>query len=175
MDHLLFGDISVFLYVNLRKMITPQFNPRMAYRVLRIIFYSLNTGLLFFLMVGVYLNGMKIPSFHDELDVLTIVNLLLLGAIPGGYSISSRKMEAIDPADPFSKKFEQFQTAMIIRWAMIEGTAIFAIVGMILLQDAKQLVIFLLCILVLSMNTVTREKVIRLAKLNREEAKVLEE
>ena len=154
-------------------MIGQDFQPRMAYRILRIIFYSLNTGLLIFFMVGIYLNGMQIPTFKDEIDILTIVNILLLGSIPVGYTISSRKMEAIDPADPFSKKFEQYQTAMIIRWAMIEGSALFSIVGLILLQDAKQLIIFLLCIVVLSMNTITKDRVIRSAKLNKEEAKAL--
>lgn len=149
------------------------FQPRLAYRTLRVIFYSLNTGLLIFFMVGIYLNGMQIPAFKDEIDILTVVNILLLAAIPAGYFLSNRRMEAIDPADPFSKKFDQYQTAMIIRWAMIEGTALLSIVGLILLQDAKQLVIFLVCILVLSINTITREKVIRGAKLNKEEAKAL--
>jgi len=156
-------------------MIGSDFQPRMAYRTLRVIFYALNTGLLVFFMVGVYLNDMQIPGFSQEIDILTIVNVLLLGAIPAGYTISSRKMDAIDPADSFQKKFEQFQTAMILRWAMIEGTALFSIVGLILLQDAKQLVLFVLCILVLSLNTVTREKVIRQAKLNAEEAKMLDD
>ena len=64
---------------------------------------------------------------------------------------------------------------MIIRWAMIEGTALFSIVGLILLEDAKQLVLFVFCILVLSLNTVTKEKVIRQAKLNAEEAKMLDD
>ena len=124
-------------------------------------------------MVGIYLNGLQVPTFKDQIDILTIVNILLLGSIPVGYTISSRKIEAIDPADSFTRKFEQFQTAMIIRWAMIEGSALFSIVGMILLQDAKQLIIFLLCIVVLSMNTITKDKVIRSAKLNKEEAKAL--
>jgi len=156
-------------------MIGQKFQPKMAYRTLRVIFYSLNTGLLIFFMMGIYLNDMQIPGFSQEIDILTVVNVLLLGAIPAGYTISSRKMDGIDPGEPFQKKFEQFQTAMIIRWAMIEGTALFSLVGLILLQDAKQLVLFVLCILVLSLNTVTKEKVIRLAKLNLEEAKMLED
>ncbi len=156
-------------------MIGEEFKPKMAYRVLRIIFYSLNTGLLIFFMAGVYLNGMQIPSFQNEIDILTVINVLLLGSIPIGYAISNRRMEAIDAGDTFSKKFEQYQTAMIIRWALIEGTALISIVGLIILQDAKQLVIFVLCIVVLSINTVTKEKVIRGAKLNTEEAKALED
>ncbi len=156
-------------------MIGQDFHPQQAYRAIRVIFYSLNTGLLVFFVVGVYLNGMEIPGFKDEVDILTIVNILLLGSIPAGYTISSRKMAAIEPGDPFPKKMEQFQSAMIIRWAMIEGVALFSIVGLILLKDAKQLVIFILCIVVLSMNTITREKVIKMAKLNREEAKSLNE
>ena len=155
-------------------MIGQEFQPRVAYRTIRVIFYALNTGLLVFFMVGIYLNGMQIPSFQTKIDILTIVNILLLVVIPAGYTISNRKMEAIDPGDSFSKKFEQYQTAMIIRWALIEGVALFAIVGLILLQNANQLIIFLICILVLSMNSINKEKVIRGAKLNQEEAKALD-
>ncbi len=156
-------------------MIGSKFQPRMAYRMLRVIFYSLNTGLLIFFMAGIYLNDMQIPGFSQEIDILTVVNILLLGAIPLGYTLSSRKMETIDPGEPFHEKFQQFQTAMIIRWAMIEGTALFSVVGLILLQDAKQLILFLVCIMVLSTNTITKEKVTRMAKLNAEESKALED
>ncbi len=118
---------------------------------------------------------MQIPEFKVGFDILTYVNVFLLASIPAGYSISSRKMEAIDAGDSFSSKFGQLQAAMIIRWAMIEGTALFSLVGLIVLQDAKQLVIFVICILVLSSNTVTKEKVTRMAKLNAEESRSLDE
>jgi len=156
-------------------MIGERFQPRAAYRALKIIFYALNSGLLIFFIVAIYLNEMQIPEFKIGFDILTYVNVFLLAAIPAGYSISSRKMEAIDPGDSFARKFEIFQSAMIIRWAMIEGTALFSLVGLIVLQDAKQLVIFVICILVLSTNTVTKEKVTRMAKLNTEEAKALDD
>ncbi|TFH20572.1 MAG: hypothetical protein E4H10_16510 [Bacteroidia bacterium] len=156
-------------------MIGDRFQPRAAFRAIKIIFYALNTGLLLFFMVGVYLNGMQIPSFKQELDVLTIVSLFLLATIPVGYYISNRKFDAIDAGEPFSAKWEQFQSAMIIRWAMIEGAALFSLVGLIVLQDAKQLILFIICILVLSTNSVNKEKATRLAKLNPEESKALGE
>lgn len=156
-------------------MIGEKFQPKVAFRVLKIIFYALNTGLLLFFIVSIYLNGMQIPPFKEGFDIITYVNVFLMASIPAGYSLSSRKMEAIDPGDSFSKKFEQFQSAMIIRWAMIEGTALFSLVGLIVLQDAKQLVLFVICILVLSSNTVTKEKVTRMAKLNLEESKALDD
>ena len=147
-------------------MIGQHFHPRQSFRALKLIFYALNTGLLVFFFVGVYLNGMAIPEFKTEVDILTVVNVLLLGSIPAGYMISARKMAGIDRGEPFARKFEVYQTAMILRWAMIEGVALLSLVGMILLEDAKQLVIFVLCIVMLSLNTVTKEKVIRNAKLN---------
>jgi hypothetical protein len=156
-------------------MIRHDFQPRLAYKALRLIFYSMNTALLVFFVIGVYLNEMAIPPFLEEVDILNIVSLLLLISIPLGYLISNRRLAAIEPGEPFQKKFEQYQVAMIIRWAMIEGSALFSIVGLILLEDAKQLVIFILCIAVLSLNTVTKEKVVRMARLNREEAKALED
>ena len=154
-------------------MIGEKFQAKGAYRTLKLIFYALNTGLLLFFIVAIYLNEMQIPAFKDGIDILTYVNVFLLASIPAGYTISSRRMETIDAGDSFAKKFEQFQSAMIIRWAMIEGTALFSLVGLIVLQDAKQLVIFVICILVLSSNTVTKEKVTRMAKLNSEESKAL--
>ena len=156
-------------------MIGNGFQPRTAFRAIKIIFYALNTGLLLFFMVGIYLNEMQIPSFKQELDILTIVSLFLLAAIPLGYSISNKKFDTIDAGDSFSAKWEQFQSAMIIRWAMIEGAALFSLVGLIVLQDAKQLVLFIICILVLSTNSVNRDKATRLAKLNPEESKALGE
>ena len=156
-------------------MIGEKFQAKGAYRALKIIFYSFNSGLLLFFIVAIYLNEMQIPAFKDGIDILTYVNVFLLASIPAGYTISSRKMEAIDAGDSFAKKFEQFQSAMIIRWAMIEGTALFSLVGLIVLQDAKQLVIFVICILVLSSNTVTKEKVTRMAKLNTEESRALDD
>jgi len=156
-------------------MIGEKFQPKAAYRALKLIFYSLNSGLLLFFIVGIYLNGMQIPPFKDGIDTLTYVSIFLLLSIPAGYSISSKRMEAIDPGDSFARKFEIYQSSMIIRWAMIEGTALFSLVGLIVLQDAKQLVIFVICILVLSSNTVTKEKVTRMAKLNSEESRALDE
>lgn len=156
-------------------MIGEKFQPRLAFRNLKIIFYALNTGLMLFFMVSIYLSGMEIPPFQDGIDILTYVNVFLLASIPAAYSLSSKKMDAIDAGDSFSKKFEQFQSAMIIRWAMIEGCAIFSLVGMNVLQDAKQLIIFTICIFVLSSNSITKEKLTRLAKLSPEESKALNE
>ena len=156
-------------------MIGEKFNPRAAYRALKLIFYALNSGLLLFFLVSIYLNGMQIPEFKEGVDILTYVNVIVMVCIPLGHSISSRRMESIDPVDPFPRKFEQFQAAMILRWAMIEAAALFSLVGLIVLQDAKQLILFVICILALSSNTVTKEKVTRMAKLNTEESKAMEE
>lgn len=156
-------------------MIGEKFQPKAAFRGLRIIFYALNTGLLLFFIVAIYLSGMQLPPFQEGFDILTFVNVVLLLAIPIGNSISSKRMEAIDAGDSFARKFEQFQAAMIIRWAINEGIALFSLVGLIVLQDSIQLVLFVICILVLSTNTVTKEKLTRMAKLNTEESRALDD
>jgi F0F1-type ATP synthase membrane subunit c/vacuolar-type H+-ATPase subunit K len=156
-------------------MIGEKFQPKVAFRALRIIFYALNSGLLLFFIAAIYLSDMQLPPFRAGFDILTFINVVLLVAIPAGYTLSAKRMEAIDPADSFSRKFEQFQVAMILRWAMIEGVALFSLVGLIVLQDSKQLVMFVICILVLSSNTITKEKVTRMAKLNAEESRALDD
>ncbi len=92
-------------------MIGSKFQPKVAYRMLRVIFYSLNTGLLIFFMASIYVNDMQIPEFSLEIDILTVVNILLLGAIPIGYLLSNRKMEAIDAGETFQEKFTSFSTS----------------------------------------------------------------
>ncbi len=149
-------------------------HPKQAFRALKLIYYALNMGLLLFFFVGVYMNDMAIPAFKDGVDILTLVNILLMGTIPLGNLISGRKLAAIEAGDPFARKFEQFQSAMILRWAMIEGVALFSVVGLIVLKDGKQMVLFVICILILSMNTVTKEKVVKMARLNPKEAQSLE-
>lgn len=166
--------LPIFSPTNLESMLGNNPHPKAAFRALKLIYYALNTGLMLFFFVGIYLNDMAIPEFKDGVDILTLVNVLLLGMILFGNLISGRKLAAIEAADPFARKFEQFQSAMILRWAMIEGVALLSIVGLIVLQDGKQMVLFIVCILVLSMNTISKEKVIRMAKLNKEEARSLE-
>jgi len=164
----------LFLWAKDQLMIGTDFQPKMAFRALKLIFYSLNLGLLIFFFVIVGLNDMQIPPLKPELDIINIISLLLLALIPLGNIISNRRTDAIDPGDLFPSKFAQFQTAMIIRWALIEGPALFALVGFMLLEDSKQLALFLICILALSANTINKEKATRMAKLNVEESKALE-
>ncbi|MEZ5072592.1 MAG: hypothetical protein R2751_16920 [Bacteroidales bacterium] len=155
-------------------MMGPAFSPRQAFRVLRLIYLSMNTGLILFFFVVVNLNGWSIPGFRDEVDMLTFVNVLLLVCIPLGYYLSNRRMATIEAGSPFARKWEVYQTAMIIRWAMIEAVSLFSLVGLMLLDDAKHLVLFILCILVFSLNSVTKDRVIAGAKLNRDEARALD-
>ena len=58
-------------------MIGEKFQPKMAFRVLKIIFYALNTGLLLFFIAAIYLNEMEIPPFKEGFDIITYVNVFL--------------------------------------------------------------------------------------------------
>ncbi len=135
----------------------------------------MNTGLIVFLFLVVTIKEMQVPEFSNAADPITLVNVLLLALIPLGNWLSNKRMEAIDARDPFRRKFELFQLAMFIRWGIIEGVALFSLVGFMLLQDAKHLVLFLLCILAFAMASVSKERLINGAKLNAEEARALDE
>ena len=73
-------------------------HPKAAFRALKLIYYALNTGLMLFFFVGIFLNDKTIPEFKDGVDILTLVNVLLLGMIPFGNMISGRKIAAIEVA-----------------------------------------------------------------------------
>lgn len=126
-------------------------------------------GVILFQLVTILMNQWKIPEFKEDLDLLNIVSILLLLIIPVGKMISDKRISAIDQNLDLASRFSLVQTSLIIRWATIEGPAFFSIVAFLLLQDGRQLVVFLVCLVAFILANPGMEKVSSYAKLSAEE------
>jgi hypothetical protein len=145
------------------------FSLKQSYRALKLIYASLISGLILFQLVTILMNDLAIPGIQEGFDVLNLVSAVLILMIPAGKMVSDRQVQTIDASAPLQSRFSKLQTAMIMRWAWIEGPAIFSIVVFLLLNDGKQLLLFLVCLVAFILAYPAKTKVADMLKLSEEE------
>mgnify|MGYP001222635472 CR=1 FL=1 len=128
-------------------------------KVLRIIFISLMTGCIMFFLVMMLQFDFQLPPFKPGFDILNIVSIFLLISIPIGGFVSNKKLEAIQPGLPATLKIAELQTALIIRWATIEAPALLSLVVFMVLEDSKQIIVFLVTILAFVLANPTKDRI----------------
>lgn len=98
---------------------------------IRIIYSGLITGLVLFSGMSFYLihtsGALAIFDTATTEYLLLIANLLPLIAIPTGIVIARKRLSGIETT-PADEKLTQFQSAMIVRAATIEGSGYFFLV-----------------------------------------------
>jgi len=146
---------------------------KQLYKILLIIYASLIVGVVIFQAVAISLNDWKLPDFAPEIDILNIISLCMFFLIPAGKMVSDKLLKTIDPDSPAPQKMMKLQTSLILRWAFIESASLFSIVVFILLNDGKQMIVFLLCLAAFALASPSREKISTWAKLNSEERREL--
>lgn len=122
----------------------PQFKPKSALLVTRTIYFALIFGVVFFLVVSLILvNGSTFfrLDFSDPIFIVAI--FLTITAIPAGYYISSR-IAKFNTEDPFTVKWPVYQTRLIIKMASCEGSALFAIVGLMMAGNLAYIIMILI-------------------------------
>ena len=100
-----------------------------------IIWAALIMGMLFFGAISVYLvtsGGMKVDQI-EQFDVLIyIVPLLAVVSVFAGFFVFNQKLTAIREKTDAIAKIAEYRGVLIIRWALLEGPAFFAIVSYLL-------------------------------------------
>ena len=102
---------------------------------MKIIHIGLTLGVLFFIIVTIYLN-LTAGAFATEdpdftMYLLIAANIFGLVAIPAGQLIFRKRIRSISSPD-LSSKLADYRSAMIVRSATIEGPCFFFIVGFML-------------------------------------------
>lgn len=127
------------------------------------------SGVVIFQIVTLALFEFEIPGFKEGVDPMNIASAALLLVIPLGKMLSDRRLSTIKEDDPTKTKIEKLQSALIIRWACIEAPALFSIITFMILEDGKQLVLFLICLIAFVLANPTRDRFIKMGRLNNEE------
>lgn len=141
------------------------FDPVQSFRLTRIIHGALISGVVIFLVAVIIIGGSGIPEIKNEFSLLNLVSLAALVLIPGAFYFSRMQMRSVQPDWELHIKFSAYQTAMIMRWAMIEAFTLIAIVVLLLEEDGKQFYFALIGLAVLLASGPGRENLRKLARL----------
>lgn len=128
-------------------------------KTLKIIHFSICVGVVFLFL---FLGQSKIEELNLQIQVNDLIYLAIpIGAILiGNFLFSHRLKELTDLLNP-DEKFAIYQSASIIRWAVLEGAALF-----ILIAFSHLWLFGILLILYLIMLYPSREKIERIFQSN---------
>ena len=142
---------------------------------------ALMAGLLFYLVLTIFLIYDLPGGFLGDADpeftniMILVVFAFLVVVIPvGEYIFKSKLKKAID-ADGLNNKLGAYRSAMIIRWAPIEGVGFFAVAALLLAGSPLLYVPPLICLALLLIFRPTREKLIADLQLSAEEINLLDD
>lgn len=134
-----------------------------AVKALNIIHKGLVAGQLMFAAIAAYLlySGAVIPAATELDKTLQIATLAITAAgIFAGFAIFKKKSARIrDMQGGAKEKFEQYRSACIIQWALMEGPAIFCIICFFLTGNYAFLALVAFIIILFTMTGPSKFKI----------------
>lgn len=111
----------------------PAVNPKTFFRTLNMLFLAMAAAQVIFALVSTFLvltAGGAVAFFTPQVIqvFLGVVILLVLGGIVSGRLIFFARMTALRNQPDFSGKLQGYQTSLIIRYAMMEGPCLVALI-----------------------------------------------
>ena len=109
--------------------------PTNGYKSLQIIFFALLCGQLLFLLVAFFLIKQNIfrSSRHDLENIfLSVLVILALLCMVSGNKIFKARLQKLSDINPIAARFSEYRAASLVRWALLEGPCLFAIICFIL-------------------------------------------
>jgi hypothetical protein len=105
-------------------------NPQAAAKMLPIIHLALLIGQILFGVVVYNITPQKGFSFDGSADPFVYVSLVLtFGGFTAGNILFTKRLQGITPESTLSQKITSYQTAFILRAALLEGPSLFSIVS----------------------------------------------
>ncbi|HAM98789.1 MAG TPA: hypothetical protein DCQ26_09290 [Marinilabiliales bacterium] len=155
---------------------TTQQTSKQFFNIVKIIHVALLGGTLIFASIVLYLVSGKplITEYRRGFDVFYLmVGAFAIWAIFGSQFMYSSQLKRVQPKHTLSNKLMHYQSANIIRYALIEGSALFSIVAALLTLTLWFFIITLLLSVMLAYHYPSVEKAIRDLHLNIEEQHII--
>ncbi|MDT7830722.1 hypothetical protein RQM65_18780 [Pricia sp. S334] len=149
--------------------------PKIFLKILTIIHTTLTAGLLIFAIFAYYQN----QDFIARMDRQSLFTYIVPIVAAAGYFLSQwifkKQLEAITEQEQLSLKLGKYQTASILKYAVLEGPGLLALLAYLWTGNALHLVIALALIVYLFVQRPNAEKIKRELPLNLEEQKQFDE
>lgn len=153
-----------------------QLKPSEYFKSLQIIHLGLMAGVGMFALVTFILHSTgNLEAEAAELDAVLryVVPVFAIGGILAGNLLFSQRLKACLQQPGLKGKLEFYQSALIIKYASVEGSAFFSIVAFMLTGNLIYLGMAGLLLIVLLVNRPTREKAITHLELDHQERELI--
>ena len=107
-----------------------QTTPKTFLRTISIIHLVLNLGLILFAAVTFFINsGRNVFNYNTNDPFVMVAPLLAIAGIAGGIFLFKKQVAIAQSKDTLKGKLALYQGALIQKYALVEGPAMFAIVA----------------------------------------------
>ena len=133
-----------------------------GYKSLQIIFFALLCGQVLFLLIVFFLiNQNVLNAARHELDniFLPLLVILTLICMVSGNKIFKGRLQKLATVNPISARFSEYRAASLIRWALLEGPCIFAIICFMLTFNYLFMLIAILILFFFGSTAPSKNKV----------------
>jgi len=138
---------------------TSTYSPKTFLQLTRVIYFALITGLLFFLIVTLYLSSETMVFNFNTKDPFTLVVLLIIVVIPIGYSYSNKIFKSYKPNSTLQDKLPKYQLGLITRLAFCEGSGLFSVVCLLMSSNLYFMIFTAIALFVMIINYPTPERI----------------
>ncbi len=137
-----------------------ELTPNKFVQTLTIIYMALLSGLLFFVAIIFFqFDGGMTPTFDTSDTLLLVYPIIAIGAILGSQTIFKKLLTAAESKPGLKAKLASYQTASIIKFAIIEGPAFFGIILSMITGNTAFIAIAGVLIIYLLLQKPSRSKV----------------
>lgn len=145
---------------------------------LKIIYLILLIGQLLFLAIVAF-SGFNLLEEGDETSSLTnifkiVAAVLAIGGVSGGRMIFQMRVNIIKTKTDLIEKMNDYRSALIIKFALLEGPAFFGIIGYMLTGNNFFLLVAGFLILVFALHYPMPDRTIKELELSSEEVERVE-
>lgn len=156
---------------------TIELTSKQYFRSLIIIFFALLMGQIIFVLLALFINS-TIPNKENMVELvdvfLYIVPVSVIGGLLASIIIPNKKLKAAKERDGLKSKLEDYQALTIIKLALLEGQAFFAIVIYLITAEILFLGFGMIITLVFLIQVPRKRKVTIDLELNQNERKLLD-
>lgn len=141
-------------------------------RTLTMLFIALGAGQLVFLVIASQFGGI-LPELHNTFQY--IAPAVLIAGVLGGSFLYMNRMIQIKAAQSLGEKLKNYTSANILRWACLEGSAMFALVCYFLTGNVWYAYLFGAAFLPFLINRPSLDKCMRQLPLDEREKAILQQ
>ena len=157
-------------------MIANKLTSREYFKAMLVLWLALMGGQVFFGLIVFYLNnsGSYTPQEKNLKDIfIYLVPIFAVYGVVAGSIIFKRRLNSSKNKMSLMEKLNDYRAALIIRYALLEGSTFFSLVSYLLTGDSLFLYISILIIAVFIILKPSAEKVINDLELNPSESHMI--